>query len=75
MNIKYSKIKKERNIDDFRYWDDYALFLFEELCDKDVERYYYLLEDDLKTYSDMQTGKERESRSGKRYKPIDKRKK
>ena len=59
MNIRYSKIIKENNLSNFRFWDDYALFLFENICNENEEKYYSLLEKDIKIYSDMQTGAER----------------
>lgn len=60
VNIRYSRIMEVREIPKFRYWDDYALFLFEEICNNNEEKYYELLEKDIKIYSDMQTGIERE---------------
>lgn len=60
MNTRYSNILKEKEICKFKYWDDYALFLFEEICEQNEETYYELLEKDNKIYSDIQTGIERE---------------
>ena len=59
MNIRYSKIIKKNNLSNFRFWDDYALFLYENICNGNEEKYYSLLEEDIKIYSDMQTGVER----------------
>lgn len=59
MNIRYSKIIKEDKLANFRFWDDYALFLYENICNENEEKYYVLLEEDIKIYSDMQTGVER----------------
>ena len=60
MNKRYSRIMLIREIPEFRYWDDYAMFLFEDICNKDEDKYYELLEKDIKLYSDSQTGVERE---------------
>ena len=60
MNKRYAKELIRREVPFFNYWDDYALFLFEILCDKNEEKYYELLEEDIKLYSDFQTGTERE---------------
>lgn len=59
MNIRYSKLLTENKLSLFRFWDDYALFLFEVVCNSDEDKYYNLLEKDIKLYSDMQTGIER----------------
>lgn len=59
MNIRYSKLLIENKLSSFRYWDDYALFLFDVVCNSDEDKYYNLLEKDIKLYSDMQTGVER----------------
>lgn len=59
MNIRYSKLLIENKLSSFRFWDDYALFLFEVVCNSDEDKYYNLLEKDIKLYSDMQTGIER----------------
>lgn len=61
MNKRYGKVLKLKELKPFRYWDDYAIFLFEDLCREDVEKYYELLEKDIKMYSDYQTGVEREN--------------
>lgn len=42
----------------FIYWDDYAIWLYFEKYKKDDERYYEALENDIKEYSDSQTGRE-----------------
>lgn len=60
MNIRYSKILFAKDLPFFKFWDDYAIFLFEDICNKDEDKYYELLEKDIKLYSDMQTGVERE---------------
>ena len=60
MNKRYTRELIRREVPFFNYWDDYALFLFENLCDKNEEKYYELLEEDIKLYSDFQTGTERE---------------
>lgn len=59
MNIRYSKVIKKYKLSNFRFWDDYALFLYENICNENEEKYYVLLEEDIKIYSDMQTGVER----------------
>ena len=68
MNDKYKDFLIENNMSFFRYWDDYAMFLFEIICESDDSRYYSHLEKDIKEYSDFQTGTERE------YENIGKRK-
>ena len=60
MNKRYARELIRRDMPFFRYWDDYALFLFEDLCNMNEEKYYELLEEDIKLYSDFQTGTERE---------------
>lgn len=55
MNNKY-KPKDTK----FSYFDDYSLWLFYKKFGKDENRYYERLEKDLKSYSDSQTGTERE---------------
>ncbi len=60
MNRRYRKLLQEKEMPPFKFWDDYALFLFEDICDKDEEKYYQLLEEDTKVFSDYQTGTERE---------------
>ena len=59
MNIRYSNELKKNNLPNFRFWDDYALFLFESICSEEEDKYYSLLENDIKLYSDMQTGVDR----------------
>lgn len=67
VNVRYSKKLKEYKIKNFKYWDDYAIFLFENICKENSDKYYHLLEKDIKLYSDIQTGIEREvEKSGKR---------
>lgn len=44
----------------FQYYDDYALWLFFDVCKEDYEEYYYTVENDWKEYSDMQTGVEKD---------------
>lgn len=61
VNVRYSKILFDKDLPSFIYWDDYALFLFEDICNKDEDKYYELLEQDIKIYSDIQTGSEREA--------------
>lgn len=39
----------------FTTWDDYALWLYYCLCRSRIQKYYELLEDDIKEYSDLQT--------------------
>jgi hypothetical protein len=53
MNRKY----RDKNVK-FEYYDDYALFLY-DLCKKDDEEYYICLEEDLREYVEMQSGKEK----------------
>lgn len=60
VNKRYKDELKTRNIPKFKFWDDYALFLYEILCDLDENHYYELLEQDIKLFSDLQTGTERE---------------
>ncbi len=51
----------------FTTWDDYALWLYYEYCDKNLSFYYSQLEDDLKAYSDMQTSGIEEAYDGYFY--------
>lgn len=60
VNFRYRKILSEKDLPLFRFWDDYAMFLFYDICNMDDDKYYELLEKDIKLYSDMQTGTERE---------------
>lgn len=64
MNLRYYKFLVEKQIPFFKYWDDYALFLFEDICEMNEDKYYELLEKDIKIFSDMQTGTEREAEHG-----------
>lgn len=60
MNLRYFDILSQMDQNDFKYYDDYILFLYEVIADGDVDMYYQLLEEDIGLYSDFQTGKERE---------------
>lgn len=62
VNIRYSKKLEKSKLPNFIYWDDYALFLFENVCKMNEDKYYELLEKDIKKFSDMQTGTEREAK-------------
>lgn len=64
MNIRYKKKIEEHNEKTFKYFDDYALFLYENICKTNEEKYYRLLEYDMTLYSNKQTRSEREVCSG-----------
>lgn len=55
MNKKYSR----HNVN-FRYFDDYILWLFYDRYKKDETKYYKRLEKDLWSYVEFQSGKERD---------------
>ena len=40
----------------FYYWDDYAIWLWLKKFKEDDDKYYEALEQDIKEYSDLQTG-------------------
>ena len=61
LNLQY-KPKKQ-----FKYYDDYACFLYYDIFQMNEEKYYEQLEDDIKRFSDMQTGEERK-KAGKKWK-------
>jgi hypothetical protein len=46
---------------EFEYWDDYAMWLYYTKAKENAWKYYGLLEEDIKAYSDMQTGKEQDT--------------
>ncbi len=62
MNWVNRKYRKELGLPPtarkFLYWDDYAIWLYFEKFKQDEAKYYAALEDDIKAYSDEQTGKE-----------------
>ena len=59
VNRKYGKeLGVKTNGRMFNYWDDYAMWLYFKKYKKNDERYYEALEEDIKEYSDLQTGKE-----------------
>lgn len=45
----------------FLFWDDYAIWLYFEKFKKNDEKYYEALENDIKEYSDEQTGREEDA--------------
>lgn len=55
-NWKYSKILNKST--KFRYYDDYACWLFFKVCKEDYEKYYIMAEEDWRDYSNLQTGEE-----------------
>ena len=58
-NKKYGKelgIKPNGRM--FNYWDDYAMWLYFKKFKQKDDDYYEALEEDIKEYSDLQTGKE-----------------
>lgn len=65
MNWVNRKYRKELGLPPtarkFLYWDDYAIWLYFEKFKQDEAKYYEALEDDIKAYSDEQTGKEEDS--------------
>lgn len=64
-NIKY---RKKLNLSEtavlFYSWDDYAMFLWLKLCKKNDEKYYELLEEDFKEFSDCQQENKQEKNEG-----------
>jgi hypothetical protein len=52
INRKYSS--------DFKYFDDYVIWLFYKKCNNNTENYYTRLEKDIWEYSNFQTGSPRE---------------
>lgn len=62
VNFVNSKYRKELGIKTtgrmFNYYDDYALWMYFDKYKMNDEKYYDALEEDVKEYSDMQTGKE-----------------
>jgi len=59
MNFKYKTMLTNR----LKYYDDYILFLYEVVAQNDKDKYYEKLENDIRLYSDYQTGNEREGSS------------
>lgn len=53
-NRKYKKFKV-----DFQYYDDYILWLYYDYFGANERLYLVQLEEDLKEYSDLQTGSNR----------------
>lgn len=55
INVKYRKLLGlcEKS-NQFRTWDDYAVFLWLKYCKKNDEKYYAMLEEDFKEYADSQ---------------------
>lgn len=69
MNRKYQRYKVN-----FKYFDDYILWLYYYLCKNDEVAYYRKLEDDLWEYSDWQTGSPRENElksTGDKWKELE----
>lgn len=62
INFVNKKYRKELGLSPtavkFYYWDDYAMWLYFKKYKKNDDRYYEALEEDIKEYSDLQTGKE-----------------
>lgn len=46
----------------FEFWDDYILWLYYDLYNKNEELYYHQLEKDLWEYVEFQSGRERDKR-------------
>lgn len=61
LNLQYKPEKL------FKYYDDYACYLYFDVFNENDEEYYSQVEKDKKKYSDMQTGVER-MRSDKKWK-------
>lgn len=57
MNRKYSAYRVA-----FDFFDDYAMWLYYDLCNSNKIQYYKTLEKDLWDYIEFQSGKEREVR-------------
>lgn len=64
INFINNKYRKKLNLAPtavkFYYYDDYAMWLFFEVCKEDYEEYYIKAEEDWKEYSDFQTGAEKD---------------
>ena len=61
VNKKYEKVlvttyEKKK----FYYYDDYACWMFFNVCKEDYEEYYILVEEDWREYSNSQTGEEKD---------------
>ena len=61
VNKKYEKVlittyEKKK----FYYYDDYACWMFFNVCKEDYEKYYILVEEDWREYSNSQTGEEKD---------------
>lgn len=68
VNKKYIKYNTE-----FRYFDDYIVWLFYKFCRCNEEFYYKKLEEDIWQYSDEQTGTPRENeKNNNRWKELEK---
>lgn len=61
LNLQYKPEKL------FKYYDDYACYLYFDVFNENKEEYYNRVEEDIKKYSDMQTGIER-MKAGKKWK-------
>lgn len=61
LNLQYKPEKL------FKYYDDYACYLYFDVFNENKEEYYNRVEEDIKKYSDMQTGTER-MKAGKKWK-------
>lgn len=63
LNRKYRKIfGLKDNVVLFYNIDDYVLFLFYDYFNKDEEKYYYRIEEDITEYSNIQQGIKKRNR-------------
>lgn len=61
VNNKYKDILPvSYDKDRFYYYDDYACWLFFNICQQDYEEYYIKAEEDWRDYSNLQTGEEKD---------------
>lgn len=59
--ISFINLRYKRYRVDFKYWDDYAMWLYYMFCKCNTISYYKRLEQDLWDFSDWQTGSPREN--------------
>lgn len=59
-DTKFITFINRRYKSDFKYFDDYILWLYYHKCCNNTEKYYMRLEKDVWDYSNFQTGSPRE---------------
>jgi len=61
VNKKYKdKLPTTYKQEKFYYYDDYACWMFFNICKEDYEEYYVRVEEDWRDYSNTQTGLEKD---------------